>query len=60
LTGRESEYARLYNLQAARFAGPGAGKVRAEERSDEVGPRRLPGATSERSERSRHGPGTPR
>jgi transcriptional regulator of arginine metabolism len=36
---------------------PGAGKLRAEEHSDEGGARRPPGA-SERSERSQQGPGT--
>ena len=39
-----------------RQSGPGAGGIWSEERSDEAGWRRLPGATSERSERSRHGP----
>jgi AcrR family transcriptional regulator len=39
--------------------GPGAGGIRPEERSDEIGRRRRPGAPSERSERGRHSLGEP-
>jgi predicted NBD/HSP70 family sugar kinase len=42
-----------YPIDAAR---PGAGGIRSEERSDEVGWRRPPGATSERSERGQQSP----
>ncbi|BCB85437.1 redox-sensing transcriptional repressor Rex [Phytohabitans suffuscus] len=53
LSFHEHRKASLTSLPAT---GSGAGKLRPEERSDEGGARRLPGAFSERSERSQHGP----
>jgi signal transduction histidine kinase len=50
-----------HNIGSARSErgqhSPGAGGIRAEERSDEAGWRRPPGADSERSERGQHSPG---